>query len=75
MDFTKNSFQVQLAAVRNKLAAQNEWKRLKMRHSEIQCNLVFPSTTLMLRTPAPPGTPFYRCCVVPSQKGFRFLKS
>ena len=34
-DFPKNSFQVQLAAVRNKLAAQNEWKRLKMRHSEI----------------------------------------
>ena len=40
LDFPKNSFQVQLAAVRNKLAAQNEWKRLKMRHSEILGKLV-----------------------------------
>ena len=32
-DFPKSSFQVQLAAVRNQLAAQNEWQRLKTRHS------------------------------------------
>ena len=38
-NFPKNSFQVQLAAVRNKLAAQNEWKRLKTRQSDLLAKL------------------------------------